>query len=174
MMIFLIIFGCILIVLGHTLYWVFVGTVGFVAGFEIAKLTTYGYSQTTTLIYACIAGLLGGVFAMFAKKMAVITAGFLAGGYTLLQIVPQLGFSVPFTKWLIFLMGGVLGGMTILVLFDWALVILSSIMGALLIVQGLDLRISLNLPVLAGISLVGIIIQGAKLLNASTTPTKYR
>jgi hypothetical protein len=142
--------GLVLLVAGRRLFWLFVGLVGFV--------TVYRWLEPQWLL-ALLAGLLGIVLAIFLQRVAIAAAGFFAGGWFAVQF---LGLHMAHPRGgdlLIFVVAGVIAAILAVALFDLALVILSSLAGADLIVGALHPRsgvAKLLLLVLVG---VGIAVQ---------------
>ena len=67
------------------------------------------------------------------------------------------------TGWIVYLIAGVVGLVLMLVLFDWALILLSSLAGANLIVTGVSARVHLPQETwflaLIALALVGVVVQ---------------
>jgi hypothetical protein len=134
------IMGIALLVLGRKLFWLFVGAIGFLAGMEFASAYLQGYSENIVLIAGLVGGVIGIVLAIFVQKVAVLAGGFIGGGYLALNIVEKtIQGSGGQPPWIAFVVGGVLGAILVSVLFDWALILLSSFVGALLVVQSTGL-----------------------------------
>jgi len=134
--IFRILIGILVLTLGRKLFWLFVAVVGFAFGASLGSQFFQGQPDWVILIIALGAGLLGALLALFLQKVAIALAGFIGGGYIALYLVNALGWGTPDSSaWLPFLIGGVIGLVLMIALFDWALIALSSLIGAGLIVQ---------------------------------------
>jgi hypothetical protein len=132
--------GIALLVLGRKLFWLFVGAIGFLAGVEFATAYLQGYGENIVLMAGVVGGVIGIVLAIFVKKVAVLGGGFIGGGYLAVNIVQNtVQQSSGQSTWIAFTIGGILGAMLVSVLFDWALILLSSFVGALLVVQSTGL-----------------------------------
>lgn len=137
---------------GRLLFWLFVGAAGFVAGFELALVFLGDQSFWLALIVALIAGVLGSIVAAFAQRLAVAVAGFVAGGYFLLNLVRLLGAAggPPNTvAAILYVAGGLIGAVLISLLFDPTLILLSSALGATLLTQAANAWLNLGRPLLA-------------------------
>jgi hypothetical protein len=159
-----IILGVVLIALGRRLFWLFVGVVGFVVGLNLAAQLVGEQPFWVILLLALLAGLLGSVLAVFLQRLMIAVAGFLAAGYVLLSLLGYFGVELGNLAWLGFLVGGVCGAILASLVFDWALVILSALLGATLMVQGLSETVpgfepSLNGLLILVLFFVGIAIQ---------------
>jgi small-conductance mechanosensitive channel len=142
--------GLVLLVAGRRLFWLFVGLVGFI--------TVYRWLEPRWLL-ALLAGLLGIVLAIFLQRVAIAAAGFFAGGWFAVQL---FGFHMANPRGsdlLIFVVAGVIAAILSLALFDLALVILSSLAGADLIVGALHPRPGVAKPLLLVLAAVGIAVQ---------------
>jgi hypothetical protein len=158
--------GIILLLLGRKLFWLFVGAAGFLAGLDLAERFVTG-PDITKLLIALIIGIVGAFLAILFYRVAVAIGGFLIGGYLAVHLVNYFGISVqPSMIWVPYLIGGVIGAILILMLFDWALIILSSFAGASLIVHSVSLRqfnITIEFIVLV---IIGILVQAGILLRS--------
>jgi hypothetical protein len=69
------------------------------------------------------------------------------------------------TRWLFFVAGGIIGAVLVLAIFEFALIILSSVVGASMISQNFELSGWLLTAAFLLLVLVGILIQWATLRN---------
>lgn len=134
--------GVVLLAFGRKLFWVFVGAVGFVAGIRFAEHFHLNVSDDTVIVYSIIFGVVCAVMAVAIRKVAVAAAGFFAGGYFLVQLFNVsgglgAGGGAQVAPWLLFLVGGVVGAVLMNVIFNWTLIVLSSIGGATLVCETL-------------------------------------
>jgi hypothetical protein len=153
--------GIALLILGRKLFWLFVAAAGFIAGFNIATRFFSGLNEWTALAIAVVAALIGAVLAIFVQKIAIAIAGFLMGGFFTFELLRGLAAVPEPWSWVAYLVGGVIAAILVVALFDWALIILSSVAGALLITQGLTISPSMSPLLTLGLVIVGIIIQAA-------------
>jgi hypothetical protein len=157
--------GVVILFFGRKLFWLCVAAVGFAAGVEIAPHVVHKPSPLMALIIALVLGLIGALLALFLQKVAIAVLGFLAGGKLAGAIAAA--FLVHYAQYsaIIFVVGGIVGAILLLVLFDWALIIVSSLIGAHLIVyQGaIILPQSGSLIVFIGLAVIGILVQAASL-----------
>jgi hypothetical protein len=97
--------------------------------------------------------------AIVVQRAAVALAGFLVGGFF---AADQLGidFAAPgLADVLTFVLGGIVVALFALWLFEGALTFLSSLVGAGLIVDNLDVRAGISNLVLLGLTVLGIAVQ---------------
>ena len=78
-------------------------------------------------------------------------------------------FFVHYTQYstFIFLAGGVIGAILLLLLFDWALIVVSSLIGAHLIQSAIVLPPSGSTILFIGLAIIGIMVQAASLRRSS-------
>jgi hypothetical protein len=149
--------GLALLTTGRKLYWLFVGVVGFVLGITLSKLFFPTESELALVAIALVAGVLGAVLAFFLQRLAVGVAGFAAGGYLLEGALETLEIGIP--EWIVFLIGGIVGVVLVVALFDWALIILSSLMGASMLANIIPSEGWLLTLIFVGLSIAGIGMQ---------------
>jgi hypothetical protein len=148
--------GIALLLFGRRLFWLFVGVIGFMAGWYFV-LGRHGPTAGGLLI-AVLAGLVGLVLALLVQKVAVALAGFFVGAYLVANF---LGWPLPPlrpTEQLVLLLAGVVAAFLALALFDLALILFSAIAGAGLIVDNVHLRVGGNVRLLL---LVVLAVVGA-------------
>ena len=161
--IFRLILGIAMLTMGRRLYWLFLGGIGFVFGYDIAKQIIHGQPQTVFFVIALCAGVVGALLAVIFQKFAVLLGGFLAGGYLFVELMKELGAGAGHSYWLLFILGGVIGAMLMKVLFSWALIVLSSFMGSVLILRAFHFGTQLPGLIFILIFLLGIAVQGGLL-----------
>ncbi len=127
--------GVPLLLWGRKLFWLFVGSVGFLTGFWLAQRFLPAQEEWVTLIMAAGLGVIGVLLALMVQKFAITVTGFLAGIYMTISIVDTIGFEAGPWNWFIFVVGGIIGSILVLSIFDWALIILSSLVGSAMISQ---------------------------------------
>src|SRR5947207_1014492 len=122
--------GAFILFFGRKLFWLCVAAIGFAAGVEIAPHLVHEPSPVLALTIAVGLGFIGALLALFLQKIAIAVAGFFAGGK--LAVAIGAAFFAQTTQYfgLTFLIGGIIGAVLLLVLFDWALIVLSAVVGA--------------------------------------------
>jgi hypothetical protein len=157
--------GIVVLFFGRKLFWLCVAAVGFLAGIELAPHLVNEPSPLLQLAVAIVLGLLGALLAFLLQKIAIAVVGFLAGGKLAGAIAAA--FFVHYAQYstIIFVVGGLIGAILLLALFDWALIVVSSLIGAHLIVyQGaITLPPSGSIIVFLGLAIIGILVQAASL-----------
>ena len=145
--------GAVILIAGRQLYWFFVAAAGFVAGLDLATRFLKGESELVILIIALTAGFIGAVLAMFIQRIAVAVAGFILGGFALTAVLDLLNLSTGRPIWIFYLLAGVIGAVLVSVFFDWALILLSALTGAALIVPLLEISLPLQILAFLGVNI---------------------
>ena len=154
--------GLAVLLWGRQLFWLFVGGAGFVAGLTIAGAVSTGRGEGATLVVALAAGLLGILLAILIERLAVGAAGFVVGGHLLASVLSGAGL-VGGAGWLVYLVGGLVGALLVVRLFDWALIVLSVLLGAALLVQALAVGADARSLLFVVLVAVGLVVQGRRL-----------
>lgn len=127
--------GVLLLLFGRRLYWLFAAVVGFVATFLLVGRLAPELSEEAALIVALGAGVVGAVVMIFAHKILLGLIGGLGGGLIALWQVQALGIERGVAWLLAGLLGAVIGAWLVSGLFEFALVLLSSLLGAQLLLD---------------------------------------
>ena len=165
-----IIIGAMLLALGRKFFWFFVAATGFYAGLEVASHFLHGTPPWMAFLLGIVIGLAGALLAYFAQKFMIGLAGFLAGiliASRLLTFFAPQYLGNPW-YWVIVLVAGMIGVALMLVIFEWALIILSSFAGSILIVNGLSLGSLIALAVGIVLFIIGLTVQNDIRLRESS------
>jgi hypothetical protein len=156
-----VVIGIAILFFGRRLFWLSVGAVGFAVGVEIAPLLVNEASSVLALVIALVFGVLGALLALFVQKVAITVLGFLAGGKLATAIAAS--FFVHYAQYstIIFIIGGIIGAILLLAVFGWALIVVSSFIGAYLIQSAIVLPPTGSTLVFIGLAIVGIFVQAA-------------
>jgi MFS family permease len=167
--------GAVLLLFGRRLFWLFVGCIGFIAGFEIASRLIQGQPQWLIFLVALGVGLVGAVASIFLQRLVVGIAGFFAGGYFLSAVaVAVLHNHHQPVPWIAYAMGGILGAILTMTLLDPALILLSSLAGATAIAQNAPLNQSKQEILFIALLIFGIVVQAMQYHPAKKPPETHR
>lgn len=162
------ILGGALLIAGRKLFWLFVGALGFVTGLQLTTRLWQGPEELAIIIGLAV-GVIFAMLAIFLQAIAIGIAGFFAGAYVLSALVAMLGLDVTGALiWIIYVAGGIIGLILVSVLFDWAIITLSSLAGASLLVEAFLPRDASGGLIFMILFLVGVVIQGAVLRSERT------
>jgi hypothetical protein len=152
--------GILLLFFGRRAFWIFVAVVGFIAGFTFATMFVHGQSELVIVLIAIGAAIIGAFLAIVLEWLAVLIAGFLAGGYLATSLAVSLGMTTASGNWLIYIIGGIIGLILVAALFDWAIIVLSVLLGTEIIMTFLRTYVpAYYWLVFLGLVVVGIVVQ---------------
>ncbi len=131
--------GIALLTRGRKLFWLALGAVGFSAGIWFASRLPDLASTGLGLGISFLFGVLGGVLAVAAQRMAVGLGGFFIGGAlaygSAAWLTVPLGWQPGPWLWIPAILGAIFGTLFATSLFEASLLALTSLFGALLIAK---------------------------------------
>ena len=154
-----VIIGILLLFVGRRLFWLFVACVGFASGYHYAQQIWGIHTPVLVLILTIAAGAVGAIIAIFFQKAAIVVAGFAAGGYVVLSLFDQFARLPLQMVWLPYIIGGIIGAIILFFVFDWALIFLSTLTGATLIVQMAAFRPWVEITLFLALVIAGMLFQ---------------
>lgn len=162
-----IVLGSVLLLAGRRLYWLLAGAAGFVLGLFLTQQLFSDASQAVLLSASLALGALFAVLAVVGQRFVIGLVGFLAGGIGLNWLFTAFSFTPAEPSTLltlaIFIAGGIAGAFLLSRLFDLGLVLLSSLIGAELLLRGLGTMVTLPdtlgaIPLIV-LTVIGIAVQ---------------
>lgn len=126
--------GALLLFAGRRLFWFLVGAVGFLAGFYLAEQLLALDELWPALLVGILAGLAGAFLAVLLQRVAIGLAGFLVGGSAAVAVA-EAAFGPQEGEWILFLVFGVLSAVILALVFEAALIVLSSLLGAAIVLD---------------------------------------
>ena len=148
-----VILGVVLLLFGRELFWVSVAIAGFLVGLRFASVILAGQPQWLILCVALGAGVLGALLAMLAQRVAFALAGFYGG--SLLALMAAQSFGAVDNTVFFFVIGGVVGAVCAMLIMDWAIIVLTCLVGAAAIVEPLGLG-----PLWSSVTFLAFVIIG--------------
>jgi hypothetical protein len=152
-----IILGLILLVFGLKLFWLFVAIAGFLSGMLFGDLLLPDQAHWIRLLVAVGAGVLGALLAVLAQRVAFALAGFYGGAY--LALISAQSFGAEGGSILVLVLGGVIGALIATLITDWAIIVISSLVGAGAVVEALPLEQGVRIIVFVALVAAGILVQ---------------
>ena len=169
---FLLLAGVALLLAGRRLFWLFVGIVGFVAGLRFADAVFDGSPQNHWIV-ALLCGLVGVFLALFLQRVAVAVTGFLVGGFAAVRLL-GLDLAQPgLVPLLVLVVAGVVAALLALLLFNAALIVLSSLAGAGLILDAFALPEGWATLAFVALVILGLVVQ-ARITARRAPPLRQR
>jgi hypothetical protein len=161
--------GAIQLLLGRKIFWLMVGIMGFLFGLFLT-VYVFNWPVWLKLLVGLGVGMVFSVLAVLIQKPRAAIFGFFAFGLAAATLARLWGAGEKTSLfWIVFAAGGLVGVILVFALFDWALIIGTSLSGAGSIVSALNalLRSPLNgiVPValFLVLLLVGIAYQSKNL-----------
>jgi hypothetical protein len=151
--------GLVLLFFGRRFFWLLVGVTGFLIGFTLVAPFVGGETEKIPIAAGVVAGIAGALLAIFLQKIAVLVGGFLAGGYVTWMLVRGLELSHALPDWAPFLVGGVIGAFLLKKIFDGTVLVLTSLLGATLVVGSFVQIGVLPFVLVIAVAIVGIVFQ---------------
>jgi Domain of unknown function (DUF4203) len=153
--------GAVVLLFGRKLFWLCVAAIGFAAGVTLASQVAHEPTALLQLTFALLLGFIGALLALFVQKLAIAVVGFLAGGRFAVGLVATFVAQYASHDWVIFIIGGLIGTVLLLLLFDWALIFVSSLVGAHLITSAISLPPTGQVLLFSALVLFGVLVQAA-------------
>jgi hypothetical protein len=160
MEIYNLVIGCLLLLFGRKLFWLFIGIAGFLFGMEITGLYFGGQPHWLQLAIAIGMGCLGALLAILAQRLAFAVGGFFAGFFLALKLSQFLGLPDQGALFTVMLIGaGLIGGVVAALIMDKAITVLACLVGAGAIVGELHLGPALDFVVFVILAAAGYLFQ---------------
>lgn len=151
--------GALLLIFGRKLYWLALAGLGFAVALHLSRQYLAFETAQQEIVVGVVAGLFGGILAVVAQQLAVRFAGLVLGAwgtfYTTRLLVPDGELLAFFLA----VVGAGLGFLLAAKLFELALVLVSSAVGALLISQNLYLDPTTQAVAWLVLTLAGLAFQ---------------
>ena len=154
-----ILIGLVILTLGRKLFWLLVGTVGFLVGLVLAAQWLSEQPDWVILVAALLGGIVGALLAIFVQKIAVSIAGFVVGGWALIWLLESFNLDLGQWQWLLAIVGGIIGLILAISLFEAALIVMSVLVGTILIVQVTKLDALITALLFLALTVLGIVVQ---------------
>ncbi len=163
--------GLLLLFLGRQLYTALIGLVGFFVVYGVPE-DLLPLASEMRLMVAVGVGVLAALLAFIVRKVAVALAGALLGAGAALWAISFFGVRWDILWWIVIAAAAVLGAWLLRVVFETALIVVSSFIGALLIMAAVGLE---GLAAHAGVAVlivVGVAFQMGRRRKAERAAKK--
>jgi hypothetical protein len=151
------ILGCVVLLAGRNIFWLFIALAGFLVGFELAGVWLADKSLLLQVAAALGAGLLGALLAVIFERVAFALAGFYAAAYLALIIVDRIGGTSG--ESIIIIGSGLVGALIAALVMDWAIIVLSALVGAAAIVATIAMPPVIEIALFIVLVAVGVAVQ---------------
>ena len=152
--------GSLMLLLGRRLFWLFVAAVGYLISATVVPQILPNQPESVILTISIMAGLLGALMAIMVQKFAVGLTGFAAGGYIVYYLLENILLYSGQAQWLAILAGALIGAALAGSMIDWALILVTTTSGVMLVSQGLALPMPFSAIVMLVLYILGVFVQG--------------
>lgn len=156
--------GGVILLFGRRLYWLCLGGFGFLCGMVLGGMFLDKLETWAVILIALVLGLIGMVAVLILQKITIVLAGAIGGGLLIVTVVQEFWPPAsPEFLWIYFIAGAFLGGLLVMSVFQWALILLSAGTGSAMIVRSLVLDSNYEALALLLIFIVGFVVQASSL-----------
>lgn len=151
--------GFLIMILGRWNYALFAGGVVFYLTSLLLERFVPGQSLVYSLILSAVAGFLAGFASYVLKRIIAYIVVFLAGGALLYNLVTTFNWNQTMAGWIALVVtGAVCVGMA-LVSFDFTLILVSTLFGASIVVQYIQVPLFSDLIWFMLLAAIGLVVQ---------------
>jgi hypothetical protein len=169
----LIVLGAAALFFGLRLFWLFAAIVGFAVGWWLAGLF-FRDPGVLQVVIGIIVGLILAGLTRWLGKWAIRIVAALAGFVMLPLLLGNLGMLGGLSEWIWAILGAVLGFVLAVFMADWTVIILSALLGAGLLMSGIDelLRVFQMAPLSQVLHMLGsfVLVIAGVLFQARRKP----
>jgi len=163
LLIFTVMIGLAMLLIGRQLFWLAIAGLGFILSVNYTGQYFQGSPQMILFVSLGI-GAIGAVLAYALQRTAASLLGFLAGWFLTTSLINYLDFAVDIAT-ILAAIGGLIGVLLVFALFDWSLIILTTLSGASLITQSIQYNQQVKVGIFLVLLILGITIQGFMLMQ---------
>jgi hypothetical protein len=146
----------ILLFLGRELNFLFAAAMAAFIGFRLTPILPPQWPGWADYAFMGGLALLAGLITLRNERVGYFLSGFLAGGYFVIEYFEPGRLTVP---WLLFLIGGVIGSLIIGIFTEWALMVVSCLLGAYYVTNLFTLSPTAEILVGSGLFIIGALTQ---------------
>ncbi len=154
-----VILGFVLLITGLQLPWLFASGMGFLLANYFGVEPYLGLKGITLLLFSLGFGVIVGLLYIYFKRIVVVLAGFIAGAYICSYLPGALGWNAAWISLPVVLVAGLIAALIIFLWQSLALIFVSSLIGATLVIQFTRFPNISETFLFAIFSVVGILAQ---------------
>jgi hypothetical protein len=148
--------GAILLFLGRELNFLFGGAMASLIAFRLTPLLPAAWPAWSDNAFIIGLGVVVAIIILINERAGYFISGFLAGGFFLVEYYAPGVLTLPLLP---FIIGGVLGSLVLGIFTEWALIVISSVVGAIYVTNLFRLDPTVRILVTAGLIVIGAITQ---------------
>jgi len=150
------ILGGAFLFLGRELNFLFAGGFAAILALRMSPLLPSTWPTWGPIAFVIIVGMIVAAISMSNERLGYVLSGFLAGGYFLADYVVHGFVALPILP---FILGGVVGGILMGIFTEWAMMIVSSAVGAFFLMDFFKITPTLKMMITGGLFLIGALTQ---------------
>lgn len=150
------IIGAILLFLGRELNFLFAAAMAALLGFRIAPRLPATWPVWGDWAFVITLAVVAAIIALINERIGYFLSGFLAGSFFLVQYFAPNASTLPMLP---FIIGGVLGALVLGFLTEWAMILVSSAIGAAYVLNLFRLDPTAEILVGSGLFIIGALAQ---------------
>jgi len=162
--------GFLNLLAGRPFYAVFVGSIGFWVGTFLTDRVLIASPGWNDIVLPLILAAFGALGAFVFRRISADLAGFIAGGYLAMNLPTVFGASGDWDSWILFVLGGGVSFILLLIWFDFTLILLSSMTGVAFILSNLRVTTIDIYTMFLVLIIFGILTQFLLLQYGSPSP----
>jgi hypothetical protein len=162
--------GFMMLIAGRPVYSVFVGSICFLVGTYVADQITVFPAAWNSFFTPMLFAIIGVVLTQAFKRWTARVAGFIAGGIMIINLPNAFGSAGYWTSPYLFAAAGIISVILLFFIFDFALIVLSSLMAVTLILSYMKVGNLDQGAMFLILAVFGIITQYLILQYASPSP----
>jgi hypothetical protein len=148
--------GAILAFLGREMNFLFAGGFAAMIALRVVPLLPASWPSWAPMAFVAIMVLIAGSIPFINERAGYVVSGFLAGSFYLADYYVPNFIAIPILP---FIFGGAVGGLVMGVLTEWALMVVSSLVGAIYAMELFRLGYALKLMLTGLVFLAGALTQ---------------
>lgn len=148
--------GAILLFLGRELNFLFAAAMAALWSFRIAPHLPDAWPAWGAWAFVGAMAVIAAAIALINERVGYFLSGFLAGSFFLVEYFAPGASTVPFLP---FIVGGVIGSFVLGLLTEWAMILVSSAIGAAYVLNLFRLDPTAEILVGSGLFIVGALVQ---------------
>jgi uncharacterized membrane protein len=150
------IIGGVLLFLGRELNFLFAAAMALFLGFRIAPRLPATWPSWADWAFVITLALIAMIIALINERIGYFLSGFLAGAFFLVEYYAPGASTLPVLP---FVIGGVIGSLILGLLTEWAMILVSSIIGAAYVLNLFRMDPTAEILVGAGLFIIGALTQ---------------
>ena len=148
--------GGILLFLGRELNFLFAAAMAALIGLRLTPLLPAHWPGWSDYAFIAMLALIAAVITIVRERVGYFLSGFLVGGYFLIEYYEPGVLTLPLLP---FLVGGIIGSLILGIFTEWALMIVSCLVGAFYVTNMFTLSPTAEILVGSGLFIIGAVTQ---------------